>query len=154
MKRFQFRLQTALEHRQRKEKLATLDYGAAQGQLDRAMILLQELEDAQDAIIKELGDRRLSGQFDPNETKLYHEYLNTVRQCIAEQQVYIADLTSTAEALRLNLVLASQQRQVLDTMRSKAQSDHVIAANKHEQLTSDDMTASRRVYQQQQASQE
>jgi len=154
MKRFQFRLQKVLEHRQRKETVAHLNYGEAQNQLNQATKMLEELEEVRDAIIKELSDIRLSGSFDPNETHLYHEYLKTIKQCIIDQNEYVSDLSSTAEALRLHLVGVAQERQVLDHMKSKAQLDHRNSANKQEQSVSDDMSASRRQFQQLQAAQE
>jgi flagellar export protein FliJ len=137
-----------LEHRERKERLAYLNYGQAQNQLNEATKMLHELEEVRDTIVSELSERRLAGCFDPNETNLYNEYLKTIRTCINDQNVYIADLSSTAEALRLHLVGASQERQVLDHMKSRAQLDHHQTAIKVEQAISDDMTASRRQYQQ------
>ncbi len=154
MKRFQFRLQTVLEHRERKETLAHMDYGQAQNQLNQAQKMLQELEDVKEAITSELSERRLAGQFDPDETQLYHDYLKTIRQCIIDQNIYVDDLTSTAEALRLHLVGLSQQRQVLDHMKAKAQVIHRNTALQVEQTASDDMAASRRLYLHQQVSQE
>jgi flagellar export protein FliJ len=100
MKRFQFRLQSVLEHRERKENIAQMNFGEAQTQLNRALIMLQELEEVRDAIIGELSERRLSSSFDPVESKLYHDYLKTIKQCIIDQNAYVADLTSGASGAR------------------------------------------------------
>jgi flagellar export protein FliJ len=154
MKRFQFRLQTVLEHRQRKETVAHLNFGQAQSQLNQALKMLQELEDVREAIVAELTERRVAGHFDPDETHLYNEYLKTIRQCIDEQNIYVADLSSTAEALRLHLVGESQKRQVLDHMKTRAQTDHNRTAILVEQAVTDDVAASRRQYQHQQSGQD
>jgi flagellar export protein FliJ len=153
-KRFQFRLQSVLEHRQRKETIAHLSHGEALLQLQRATTMLDELEEVKTAIIEELTERRVKHEVDPDETRLYYEYLSTIKTCIADQQVYVNDLSSTAEALRLNLVGASQQRQVLDKMRTKAQSDHQGIMQRSEQSLTDDMAATRRQFLQIQLGQE
>jgi flagellar export protein FliJ len=143
-----------LDHRKRKEDLAHLDLGQAQSQLVAGLNMLDELEDVQDAILGELSDRRIAGNFDPNESLLYHDYLKKIKECIVNQQRYVADLTSTVEALRLNLVGASQERRVLDIMKTKAQTDHRLETLKQEQNISDDLSASRRQFQALQMSQE
>ena len=154
MKRFQFRLQSVLEHRQRKETIANLNFAQAQGQLMVAQKMLSELEEIRDSIIAEVSERRLSSDFDPTELHLYHEYLKKIKQCLNDQLIYVNDLSSTAEALRLHLVGASQERQVLDHMKSKAESPHQQEYLRSEQVTSDDQASVRRQYMRTQAGQE
>jgi flagellar FliJ protein len=154
MKRFQFRLQSVLEHRQRKETIAHLSHGEAQTQLNRAKALFEELEDAKRAIIEELSDRQVRLDFDPDETRLYFEYLTTVKNCIRDQEIYVAELATRVESLRLELVGAAQQRQVIDKMKITAHSDHQITAQKAEQSAIDDLASTRRHFLQLQLGQE
>jgi flagellar export protein FliJ len=143
MKRFQFRLQTALEQRQRVETQAQMTHAEADRLLRQAQIFLTELKDIHSAILSELSDRRTSGDFDPQETQLYQEYLVTVSTAIRDQTVHVQDLFTTAEALRLHLVGASQNRQVLDKARERAEITHRDLLIRADQAINDELASVR-----------
>ncbi|HEY3330535.1 MAG TPA: flagellar export protein FliJ [Capsulimonadaceae bacterium] len=146
MKRFKFRLQAVLEQRTRIETQAKLSFGEAQQALVKAKQLLDELIDVRSAILNELGQRRISGDFCPDESRIYQEYLKTIANCIHDQEAYVRDLTTTAEAFRLNLVGASTNRQIVDKLKDKAHESHVHEATVAEQNMIDEMATVRHHY--------
>ncbi len=146
MKRFKFRLQTVLEQRERMETQAKSSYAEAFQALAKGKQLLDELEEVKTALVAELTERRVSGDFNPDESRIYNEYLQTIITCIRDQKEYVRDLTSTAEALRLNLVGASANRQIVDKLKNKAQESHTSEGIRVEQNTIDEMATMRHHY--------
>jgi flagellar FliJ protein len=146
MKRFKFRLQTVLEQRERIETQAKSNYAEAFQALTKGKQLLEELEEVKTALVAELTERRVSGDFSPDESRLYQEYLQTIISCIRDQKEYVRDLTSSAEAFRLNLVGASANRQIVDKLKSKAMEVHVTEGNRVEQNSIDELATVRHHY--------
>lgn len=146
MKRFKFRLQAVLDQRNRLETQAKMSYGEAQQALIKGRQLLAELIDVRAALLDELSQNRLSGDFCPNESRMYQEYLKTITECIHDQENYVRDLATTAEAFRLHLVGASQNRQIVDKLKDRAHDSHVHEANRAEQNTIDELATVRHHY--------
>jgi len=147
MKRFKFRLEAVLDQRNRIEKMAKTSFAEAEMALRRAQQLMAELEEVRAAILEELGQKRLSGGFCPDETRLYQEYLTTIKKCISDQHEYVRELTTNAEALRLNLVGASKNRQIVDKLKERDHGSHVSEVNRIEQAAADEMASMRHQFQ-------
>jgi flagellar FliJ protein len=143
MKRFKFRLQAVLEQRKRIENQAKKTYADAQQALIKGSQLLNDLEDVRTTLITELSELRSTGNFNPDESRLYGEYLATVNKCIKEQQDWVAELSSTAEAFRLQLVGASQDRQIVDKLKERQHENYISEDNKEQQAECDEMATSR-----------
>ena len=142
MKNFRFRLQTVLEQRERQEKEAQQSFAEADTAHRRADALLDELRDIRAAILEELCARRDSA-FDPVETKMYQDYLQTVTINIRGQEEHVRDLTTTREAFRLNMIDAAQNRQALDKVKDKAKVMHTQQAERKMQVQLDELVSSR-----------
>jgi flagellar export protein FliJ len=143
MKSFRFRMQVVLEQRERQEKAAKLSFSEAETALRRGQELLCELRDVRDAILGELSASRGELGFDPMNTRLYQDYLQTVTQGIRDQERYVRDLITTCEAHKLHLISATQGRQILITVRDRAKQAHTLHAQRIEQATMDDLATSR-----------
>ncbi|MDR3710573.1 MAG: flagellar export protein FliJ [Capsulimonadaceae bacterium] len=146
MKRFKFRLQTVLEQRERIETHAKRSYGEAQRALVQGQKLLEQLEEARAAILQEFTEIRLAGHFSPEEARAYQDYIQSITLCVHEQFDSVRQLQSTAEAFRLNLVGASQNRRIVDKLKERDHESHVMLANKVEQTENDELASTRFSY--------
>ncbi|MDQ2799215.1 MAG: flagellar export protein FliJ [Armatimonadota bacterium] len=142
MKNFKFRMQTVLDQRERRETIAKQSFAEAQAALSRAERLLRELQEVRDALTMELTCLRESS-FDPFETRVYQEYLQTIRQSLRDQENLRRELAQTCEAQKLHMIGASQDRQALSKVRDRDQSAHQKEALRIEQGLLDEMAASR-----------
>ncbi|BDI30913.1 hypothetical protein CCAX7_29640 [Capsulimonas corticalis] len=142
MKNFRFRLQTVLEQRERQEKAAQQSFAEADMAYRRADALLDELREIRAAILEELCARR-DAAFDPAETRMYQEYLQTVTTNIRGQEAHVRDLVVAREAFKLNMIDAAQNRQALDKVKDKAKTAHAQQAERKMQLELDELVSSR-----------
>lgn len=143
MKRFKFRLQTVLEQRERLEKNAKTTYAEAQQAVQKAEVLLAELNDVRSALLAEVAEQRRSANFDPLEAKLYQDYLKTIVDCIRDQESYVRELQINAEAMRLNLVGASANRKAIDKIKERDLSAHKMQALRADQAAIDELATMR-----------
>lgn len=144
MKSFKFRLQTVLDQRERQEKSAQQTFAEADAACKRAQQLLDELNEILAALIEELSLRR-NEAFDPVETRIYHDYMLTITSSIKEQEAHVRDLESTREALKLHMISATQDRQVIDKVKTKHKDLHAREAERATQKMMDDLTSTRYV---------
>lgn len=147
MKNFEFRMQSVLDQRERRETLAKQTFAEAHAALQRGERLLCELQDVRDALLTELSHQRQSG-FDPFETRVYQEYLQTIRQSLREQQQMVRELAQNCEAQKLHMVGTSQDRQALTSVRDRDHQSHKREALRIEQGLLDEMAASRHSHRQ------
>jgi flagellar FliJ protein len=143
MRRFKFRLQTVLEQRERIETQAKTTYAEARLALAKAEELLSELNDEKCGLLTELSDLRLSPDFSPDEARMYHEYIQTLTNCIKEQEDCVQILAQNAEAFRLTLVGASQNRQIVDKLREREKESYDMEDNRQDQAATDEMVNAR-----------
>ena len=145
MKNFRFRLQAVLEHRERRETLARQTFAEAQASLTRAELMLREMREVRQAILEELCRRR-EGAFDAFETRLYQDYMSVITQSIGDQEGFVRDLASSCEAQKLHMIGTSQDRQALDTVRTRHQKVHSQLAQRVEQGVMDEIATTRYTY--------
>src|SRR5580658_328209 len=112
MNSFKFRLQAVLEQRERQEKAAQQSFAEAETACRRADEFLAELCDIRQALLTELSSCRDRG-FDPVETKLYQDYMQTISAGIRDQEVHVCALAKTREAFKLHMLGATQGRKVI-----------------------------------------
>jgi flagellar export protein FliJ len=144
MNNFKFRLQCVLDQRERQEKAAQLSFAEASTACRRADELLLELYDVRQALITELGGCRDRG-FDAVETQLYQDYMQTISTGIKDQEAHLSDLTTTREAFKLHMLGATQGRQVIDKVKSRARDVHTREREVEAQKVADDLTSTRYV---------
>jgi flagellar FliJ protein len=145
MKSFKFRLQTVLEQRERVETLAQQSLAEAEAALHRGQTLLGDLHEIRTALLEELCRLRCEG-FNAEETRLYHDYLQTITQSVREQEAYVRDLTIIREAHKLHLVGAAQNRQALAGVKDRHQQAFVAQKQRIEQNTIDELATVRHTY--------
>jgi len=147
MKKFRFRLQAILEHRERREAIAKQTFAEAQTALTQAEQLLDEMREVRQAILDELC-RRPVGVFDPFETQIYQDYMQVITRSIADQENYVRELLTSCEAQKQHLIGTSQDRKALDTMRDRHKLEHTLGVQRDEQSAMDELNTTRFNYNQ------
>ena len=145
MKSFKFRLQTVLEQRERVESVAKQSLAEAEAALKRGDKLLGELKDVRTALVEELCRLR-NGGFYPNETRVYHDYLQTVTQSVREQEAYVRELICIREAHKLHLIGAAQSRQALAGVKDRHQQAFAAQHQRVEQNAMDELAGVRHAH--------
>lgn len=145
MKSFRFRMQVVLDQRERVESLAKQSFAEAENALKRGESLLGELGDVRAALVDELCRLRAEG-FDAHETRIYHNYLQTITQSIRDQENYVRELTIIREAHKLHLVGAAQSKQVLAGVKDRHKQAFAHQRQQLEQKTLDEIGSLRHAY--------
>lgn len=143
MKRFKFRLQAVLEQRKRIENQAKKTYADAQQALQKGNKLLLDLEGVRSGLIEEISQLRNEGNFNPEDARMYGEYIQTVNKCIKEQEKWVDELASNAEAFRLQLVGASQDLKIVDKLKERDLTNYVNEDIREQQAECDELGTTR-----------
>ena len=148
MKLFKFRLQSVLEQRERRENQAVQDYAQAKQAVKDAESILSDLIQLRWDLINGLSELRKSGNIDPREQVVYQDYIKQAKLGIDRQEDYIAELTTLADKMRIHLVDASQDKQVIDKMKVKSVEQHRYETMRQEQEESDELSTLRHQFKQ------
>jgi len=142
MKKFVFKQEPLYEFRKLLEELSQIELAAALKRLDE--------EEAKLSVLKGIY-RKSSGEADDLKEKgapvsdisMYHDYLSAVKRHIAEQEGLLRKFREVFEKKRNELLDASRNKKVLETMKEKSYNDYIVQAEKIEQKITDDMVVSR-----------
>ncbi len=143
MTKFKFRLQTVLEQRERLESQAIVSYAQAKQAIAEAEATMDDLKALLQELIDGITSLRLAGSIDPREQVAYQDYMKTVKSDIATQAIVIESLQQRAEAMRGQLVDASQDRRAIHKMREHKLDSHNLRMQTHELNEADDMSTLR-----------
>jgi flagellar protein FliJ len=142
MKRFHFRLQTLLEQRKAKEDRRMTEFGELKQEEAKEVKKLQELNQKLEDAAKSLESVLKKGKH-TEEIALWDGFAKVIRDDIRVQFLTIEAVRKNVEAKRQELVIAMQDRKVLEALRDKQEREYIAAAEKAEQNEMDDMTAIR-----------
>lgn len=140
--RFRFRLEQVLDHRARREDLARQELAramsAAAAQQERAVAAEAAVERALGAL-RCLMERPVS----LDALRAGHEELAFARQRAAHERSVAGSLEAVADERRADLVRASQDREALAQLRSKAQERHRLEELRLEGAAMDELAVRR-----------
>lgn len=142
MKKFRFKLQTLLEHRQDKEEqllaeLAVLRHEEAM-EIAKLMEIKMRLEQSRTNLEEAL---RRNAHMD--EVFRYDEYMKALVDDTKVQELTIEAVKTRVEAKRLEVVEAMKDRQVLESLRDKHENAYLLAQARAEQNVIDEMSSVR-----------
>lgn len=135
-----------MEQRERLETQAIQNYAEAKQAVNDAQCILSDLKELRRELIEVLSVLRLAGSIDPQEQLIYQDYIRQVKHDIVKQEKQIAELASRAERMRIHLVDASQNRQVIDKMKRTGIEAHRLDHLRREQSDSDELASTRHQY--------
>lgn len=141
-RRFEFRLQPVLEHRERREDLLRADLGQA---LTALALQEERALDAERRIDDELAALRLllDGGAALHELRARHGALAVARARAVHERAEAERLEAVAVERRADLVRASQDRQALEQLRGRAREEHLREEARAEVIALDELSARR-----------
>lgn len=142
MKKFNFKLDPLLEHRQRLEDIRRKDLAEAGRLLEIEELKYKELRGKHRESIEEV--ERLKGEDNSSdELMLYYNYLIGLKDYMEEQALMVAKSRKVFEKQRVKLVSSAQDRRVVEIVKEKAHNLHLSEASKEEQKIIDDIATTR-----------
>ena len=142
MRRFVFRLETVLSHRQTLETLREQEFAHAQGHLQTLRNRLTGLQaDFAHTVSGRPG--RAGEPFDAHILFDRERYLETLQAAITQQERRVHTAFVVAEEKRLALMTARQQREAVSQLKDNALSEHTLQSQKLEQDALDELATLR-----------
>ena len=144
MRRFIFRLETVLKHRETLENLREQEFAQAQGHLQ---ILQTRLTGLRDEFARVVSGRpgRAGEHFDAHTIFDRERYLETLQAAIGQQERRVETAEIVVEEKRQLLMTARQEREAVTQLREKDQFEHTAQAQKVEQDGLDELATLRHV---------
>jgi flagellar FliJ protein len=137
-----FKLQNMLSLKEKFEKRAKLEFGAAMAELEREKRQCERLSVLRENSVQTFRDKARSG-VKPDEAIRYNMYLAFIKTKIDEQNVKIARAEAKAEKKRRALIEASKERKSLEKLREKAYALYTLEERKAEQRIIDEQISYR-----------
>lgn len=142
MKKFVFKQEPLYEFRKLLEELSQVEFAAALKRLDEEESKLSFLKGIYRKSSEEADGLKEKGA-PVSDIRMYHDYLSSVKRHIAAQEAALKELREFFEKKRGELLEASRNKKVLETMKEKSYNDHIMHMEKLEQKITDDMVSSR-----------
>lgn len=139
MKKFDFKLETLHDYRQRLEEISLQELGTAVSRLDE--------EESKLSVLKELYLKasedadRLRAASDVKGVRLYQDYIDGLRRHIEEQGRVIGVFRQEFEKKQGALLGASIERKVLDKVKEKGLGAHARSVERAQQRELDEIAA-------------
>lgn len=118
MKRFVFRLETALEHRRRIEEMRRTELAEVQNRQRREVERLAELFEHRATSMRQAQAERV-GRISPSDAETRERFLVRLETDIGQQQDAIALIEREVEAKVHEVVAATQETQALENLRER-----------------------------------
>jgi hypothetical protein len=142
MRRFEFRLQVALDHAQRLEDSASLKLAELQTERERQERRLEGLLNLCARMTEELAAAQ-TGELEMGEVRSRRLHLDDAWTQVAEQRLGIVDLDAAIVVQRETAVELMQKRQVLERVKDTHSAQHVADGRALERLALDESATTR-----------
>lgn len=136
MRRFEFRLQPALNHRQRIEDRLRIEYAEIQTQALRLKEEVRRLERRRDEALR---PPPAGETLDLDAERRRADYLEALTQELRRLRAEAETVARALEAKRLEVLAASQDRRALEKVKEQRQAEHRRDALREEQKQLDDL---------------
>lgn len=144
-KRYQFRLQPVLKHRQRVEEQKQVELAEAQTRRRREETELAALEAREDDAVERLEQQGLVGRLDVELLRHGLTYLELLGKDITTQTATVTEARQQAEQKRQDTVRAQQDRRVLEKLKERGHRRWQLETGRAETRALDEMAVTRHV---------
>jgi flagellar export protein FliJ len=145
MRRFHFRLEAVLRHRETIEDLCEQDFAAAQSVVQGIEARIARLWDEFRRVVMGRPVGAANQSFDAHSIYDRERYLETVQAAIAQQERALEAAQIVLEEKRAALVAARQAREAVSHLHDRDLLAHVALCNKLEQDALDELATLRHV---------
>lgn len=145
-RRFQFRLQTVLEYKQKREEEEQRELGRLLEILGREQSRLEGLKHLQQARQEELAEKSAAGRLDVGELQRYHEYEKRIEKEIAAQAIRVQQAEMDVEEQRQRLLEAAKEKKIYEKLKEKHHDVYIAETEAEERKLLDDLATSKFVH--------
>lgn len=142
MRRFVFGLDALHEHRQRAEETSQRGFAEADRALREAEARLAETARVYGDAGREIDELKENGA-SAHDLQMHQAYLAGLKRQIAAHKAAVAERARLLEKKRAELVEASRNRKVTETIKERSLEAHVACENRREQKEADELTSAR-----------
>lgn len=145
MRKFKFRLDTVLRHREILETLKEQEFEAAQGRLLALEARIEHLREEFRQTVARRPGNIVGEQIDPGKILDRERYLETLLASIAQLLRHVETARVVANEMRRELVAARQAREAVSHLRDNALDEHTLQSHRIEQNVLDDLATIKHV---------
>ena len=139
MRRFRFRLEKVLRHRETIEMLREQDFGAAQSRLNEVETRIAEMHREFERIVSGRPGCMPGERFDPGVIQDRERYLRALLSAVEVEERRAAACRVVADEMRRALVAARQAREVVSRLKERHLAEYAHASLKVEQDALDEI---------------
>jgi flagellar export protein FliJ len=143
MRRFRFRLEAVLRHRETLEGIREQEFGAAQSRLQAEQARMDQLRAEFDHCVAGRPGGSQGEHFDAHAIYDRERYLETLQAAMEQQSRRLEAASLTADEKRMALVTARQAREAVSRLRDQDLAEHTAQGLKQEQDTLDEQATQR-----------
>jgi flagellar FliJ protein len=147
MKKFSFRLETLLQHRQHLEEKERTKFSAIRNELLAEVNHIQALRTMQARALAELA-RKKSGDCDAQEIIWHYRYLDRIALELERSARRIAELEGKLEIQKQAMIEAMRNKKMIENLRSKREKEFLTALERAEQKSVDEIVVTRYAHKQ------
>jgi len=144
MKKFRFRLEKILKHKERLFNIARVEHSEALAQLRKEEAALHSLREKYSECLTELA-QKMKKVFHVRELGPYYRFMTCTKQEIADQSKIVCAAIENEEKKRAVLMEAAKEKEALIKLRDKKYAEYSYALNREEQIFLDDISAAKYV---------
>ncbi len=140
MKKFQFRLEKVLKHKEHLFDIAQAKHAEIQNRLRLEENKLENLRTDYSNCLNDMA-ARTSGKFSVKELGPYYRYLTFTKSSISAQSKVVCSVMTEEQQSREELIAASKDKEALIKLKEKQYAQYTYDVNKEEQDFLDDLNA-------------
>jgi len=140
MAKFNFKLASILNIREKMEDLKKNEFGKAVMALEAEKARLVVLQDTKALCIQSFRDSLATG-VKPDDLQQHNVYIDRLKVLIKQQKMAIIRAEEFVEQKRLELVEAMRERKTMDTLKDHAYEEYLIEEKQTEQKVIDEIVS-------------
>lgn len=138
-RRFQFRLQTVLDYKERMEEEEQQKLARKKEKLASEENRLLWLKHLHESRRQEAGEKRMKGRLNVDELTMYHEYEKKLEKEVALQNIRVQQAQAAVETQRRKLLEATQEKKTYEKLKEKHFQGYLAEAAREESKILDEL---------------
>jgi flagellar FliJ protein len=142
MKKFKFRLEKILKHKERLFNIARIEHAKALERLRNEEAVLHELRERYSQCLSELA-QQMKKVFHVRSLGPYYRYMTFTKNEIAQQSKIVCAAIEEEEKKRAVLLEAAKEKESLIKLRDRQYAEYSYAVEREEQIFIDDLNSTK-----------
>lgn len=140
MGKFKFKLESVLNLKRQVEDNKKNELGKAVQELERQKMILKEIELEREEYIMDMNKQSTSG-VSVGKLKEYGLYISLLNKRMDNQKNNIKNAKKTVDMYREQLIIAMQERKMMEKFREKKYEEHLMEQQRQEQKIIDEIAS-------------